>query len=234
VSTSSGVAELPQRPITSADEQVGLNAAIAAAVPRRGLDACPVRGACHHDRLDGTGDLGALAPGRPVPIPVPAVPEQRRAAGAVLGDPGRPAGAGHGRRPPGGADLHISSVRRPATGRSRGLVVTQECGCSERMPQSGQHLACSSTVTRASIGFPSSPVTTEVTATPSRPSRRVASLVKPVTFSRSLLSQRLGRGPVRSASADGRGTWPRTCPVRPGVVRRVPATARSAGSRVRP
>lgn len=108
--------------------------------------------------------------------------------------------------------FHISSVRRPATGRSRGLVVTQECGRSERMPQSGQHLACSSTVTRASIGFPSLPVTTEVTATPSRPSRRVASLVKPVTFSRSLLSQRLGRGSSRPASADRRGTWPRTCP----------------------
>jgi uncharacterized membrane protein len=40
VSTSSGVAELPQRPVTSADEQVGLNAAIAAAVTR-GVGSMP-------------------------------------------------------------------------------------------------------------------------------------------------------------------------------------------------
>ena len=48
--------------------------------------------------------------------------------------------------------------------------------------------------TRASIGLPSSPVVTETTATPSRPNRPVVSLVKPVAFSRSSLSRRLGRG----------------------------------------
>jgi hypothetical protein len=76
--------------------------------------------------------------------------------------------------------FHVSSVHLPATGRSRGLVLTQECGSVERTPQSGQHLACSSVVTRASIGLSSSSSRTEVTATPSSPNRRVVSLVKPV------------------------------------------------------
>ncbi|KOU77382.1 hypothetical protein ADK57_02645 [Streptomyces sp. MMG1533] len=56
--------------------------------------------------------------------------------------------------------VQVRPVRRPATGRSRGRVRTQECGRPDRTPQSGQHRACSSQVTGASIGtHPSSPMT---------------------------------------------------------------------------
>jgi hypothetical protein len=85
--------------------------------------------------------------------------------------------------------VHVRSVRRPATGRSRGLVRTQPCGCSDRKPQPGQHRACSSAVTRASIEISSPSNLTEATRTPASPNRRVVSLTKPVAFSRTSLSQ---------------------------------------------
>lgn len=85
--------------------------------------------------------------------------------------------------------VHVRFVPRPATGRSRGLVRTHPCGCSDRTPQPGQRCACSSAVTSASIGLSSSSTPTEATSTPTSPNRRVTSLTKPVAFSRSLLPQ---------------------------------------------
>jgi hypothetical protein len=70
--------------------------------------------------------------------------------------------------------VHVNAVRRPATGRSRGFVDTQDCGRCDRMPQSGIRLSSSSR-------------RTEATATPSSPNSRVVSLVKPVALCCDLL-----------------------------------------------
>jgi hypothetical protein len=78
--------------------------------------------------------------------------------------------------------VQVNRVGRPATGRSRGRVRTQECGCREICPQPGQQRALWAAVTSASIGFSCSSRTQETTSTPSKPSRRVVSLVKPVAL----------------------------------------------------
>ena len=119
--TASPATDLPLTPATIADEQIGLNGAIAIdADPIGGLHAGPLRGACHRGRVDGAGHLGPAAPARSLSVSLPALPRQRGAARAVPGDPGWPAPSQRGRRPPGGADLRERRGDLRAGGRPAG------------------------------------------------------------------------------------------------------------------
>jgi hypothetical protein len=75
-----------------------------------------------------------------------------------------------------------SQQTRPATGRSRGRVVTHSFIRTARTPHLGQQRACSSAVARCTTGPPSATSSTATTASPARPSSGVVSLTMPVAL----------------------------------------------------
>ena len=80
--------------------------------------------------------------------------------------------------------VHRRLVGLPASGKSRGRVVTRPNDRAERTPHPGQQCTSAQAVTNASIRFPDSSDSAEVTLYPSRPNNNVAVLSssKPVAL----------------------------------------------------